>query len=105
MAESLVPVEILGQSYPIRSRLDQGYVESLASYVDAKMKAAAEVTPSADTLRLAVLAALNIADEFFRTRDGIGRTDLATSEQLKRIERLLDEALQAASLDPRGSPV
>ena len=40
------------------------------SYVDEKMRAAADSTPTGDSLRLAVLAALNIADELFRCRDG-----------------------------------
>jgi cell division protein ZapA len=94
MADVLVPVEILGQTYPIRSRLDQSYVEELATYVDAKMKAAAEVTPNVDSLRLAVLAALNIADEFFRSRDGQGRDETVIAERIRRIERLVDDALQ-----------
>ena len=38
-------------------------------YVDEKMRAAADSTPTGDSLRLAVLAALNIADELFRCRD------------------------------------
>jgi cell division protein ZapA len=93
MSDVLVPVEILGQTYPIRSRLDAAYVEALADYVDAKMKAAADATPSADSLRVAVLAALNIADEFFRTRDGQSLDDAASAERLRRIERLIDNAL------------
>ena len=58
-----------GQRYPIRSALDPEYVARLAAYVDEKMRAAADSTPTGDSLRLAVLAALNIADELFRCRD------------------------------------
>src|SRR5437764_12339543 len=65
----VIPVEIAGQRYPIRSVLDPEYVAQLASYVDEKMRAAADTTPTGDSLRLAVLAALNIADELFRCRD------------------------------------
>jgi len=43
-------------------------VARLASYVDEKMQAAADSTPTGDALRLAVLAALNVADELFRCR-------------------------------------
>ena len=63
------PVEIHGQRYPIRSALEPEYVARLATYVDEKMRAAADSTPTGDSLRLAVLAALNIADELFRCRD------------------------------------
>jgi hypothetical protein len=66
----IVTVEILGQRYPIRSALDPTYVLELAGYVEAKMQAAASENQSADSLRIAVLAALNIADEFFRSRAG-----------------------------------
>ena len=62
-----------GQRYPIRSSLDPEYVARLATYVDEKMRAAADTTPSGDSLRLAVLAALNIADELFRCRDATSR--------------------------------
>src|SRR5207302_3959056 len=58
---SVISVEIHGQRYPIRSALDAEYVARLASYVDEKMRAAAETTPTGDSLRLAVLTALNVA--------------------------------------------
>ncbi len=72
MSESdrVIPVEIHGQRYPIRSTLDPEYVALLATYVDGKMRAASDSAPTGDSLRLAVLAALNIADELFRCRDG-----------------------------------
>ena len=70
MAEPrVVHVEVNGQRYPIRSSLDPSYVQELASYVDRKLKVAFDSAPSSDTLGLAILAALNIADEFFRARD------------------------------------
>ena len=67
--EEVISVEIHGQRYPIRSALDREYVARLATYVDEKMRAAADSTPTGDALRLAVLAALNVADELFRCRD------------------------------------
>jgi cell division protein ZapA len=89
----VVPVEIHGQRYPIRSALDQDYVVRLASYVDEKMRAAAESTPTGDSLRLAVLAALNIADELFRCRDSNRTRDGRLAERAEELERLLDRVL------------
>ena len=66
---SVITVEIAGQRYPIRSALDERYVTELAAYVDQKMRAASDAAPASDMLGLAVLVALNIADEFFRERD------------------------------------
>ena len=92
----VVTVEIQGQRYPIRSRLDLKYVTELASYVDQKMTAAADRTTGGDSVRVAVLAALNIADEYFRTRD-TRPTTLDDVERLAiELEQLVDEALQQA---------
>ena len=57
----IVTVEIHGQRYPIKSALDAAYVADLAAYVDEKMRLALKECPSGDTLKVAVLAALNIA--------------------------------------------
>jgi len=102
MAEGLVPVQILGQRYPIRSALDPHYVQELAAYVDERMRAAADQSPAGDSLRLAVLAALNIADEAFRVLDAEDGRPATLADRLAQIERLIDEALtpEAASLDP-----
>src|SRR5947209_17746336 len=91
----VIPVEIAGQRYPIRSSLDQEYVARLAAYVDEKMRAASESTPTGDSLRLAVLAALNIADELFRCRDTTLERDGRLAERARELERLLDRVLMA----------
>jgi cell division protein ZapA len=100
MADGLVPVQILGQRYPIRSALDPRYVQELANYVDEKMRAVADQAAPGDSLRLAVVAALNIADEAFRARgaDDGRRQDLA--ERLTELERLLDQALASPPAVP-----
>src|SRR5262245_41416869 len=92
----VIPVEIHGQRYPIRSTLDPVYVPKLASYVDEKMKAASDTTPTGDSVRLAVLAALNIADELFRCRDGTQARAGELAERAGELERLLDRVLMAS---------
>jgi cell division protein ZapA len=96
MAEGrVIPVEINGQRYPIRSTLDPEYVARLASFVDERMRVAADSTPTGDSLRLAVLAALNIADELFRCRDLTRLRDGHLAERAEQIERLVDRVLLA----------
>jgi cell division protein ZapA len=90
---SVVTVEIGGQRYPIRSALDERYVTELAAYVDQKMRAASDAAPTSDMLGLAVLVALNIADEFFRQRDQTSVTSDDLHERAIRLERIVDEAL------------
>jgi cell division protein ZapA len=91
----VVPVEIHGQRYPIRSTLEPEYVARLATYVDEKMRAAADSTPTGDSLRLAVLAALNIADELFRCRDATRQKDGQLAARAGELERMVDRVLMA----------
>jgi cell division protein ZapA len=92
---NVIPITIQGQQYPIRTSLDPDYVLRLAAFVDEKMRAASESTPSSDSLRLAVLAALNIADELFRCRDATDQRNGELAERTEELERLLDRVLMA----------
>jgi cell division protein ZapA len=95
MADGLVPIEILGQRFPVRSTLDERYVQDLANFVDEKMRAAEDVTPGGDVLRVALVAALNLADELFRAR-GLGDGTLAAlADRVSRLERLIDQTLES----------
>jgi cell division protein ZapA len=92
----VVSVEIQGLRYPILSTLDAAYIARLATYVDAKLRAASDESPSCDSMKLAVVAALNIADEYFRARE----LEESLVEEFERrtedLERLLDHALDVA---------
>ena len=90
---SVITVEIAGQRYPIRSTLDERYVTELAAYVDQKMRAASDSAPASDMLGLAVLVALNIADEYFREREREAQPTDQFQERAVRLERIVDEAL------------
>ena len=96
MDSRVVSVEINGMRYPIRSHLDAAYIADLAAYVEQKMQLAARESPAGDTLKIAVLAALNIADECFRAREEgeAQRTDV--SQRTRELEQLLDLALASA---------
>jgi len=88
-----VRVEIFDQGYNLRGT-DPDYILKLAEYVDTKMRAVSQQTHTVDTARLAVLAAINIADEFHMLRrkmDG-GTTD--SSRRTKQLLNALDEVLE-----------
>jgi cell division protein ZapA len=89
---SSVRVEIFDQAYNLRGS-DPEYILKLAEYVDAKMRAVAEATNTIDTVRLAVLAALNIADEYhlLKKRQDVGPTDYLKRAHL--LSNALDEVL------------
>jgi cell division protein ZapA len=92
---NVIPVTIQGQQYPIRTALEAEYVQQLAAFVDEKMRVASDTTPSSDSLRLAVLAALNIADELFRCRSATELRNGELAERTGELERLLDRVLMA----------
>ena len=88
-----IRVEIFDQAYNLRGT-DPDYIFKLAEFVDTKMRAVAEQTTTVDSLRLAVLAALNIADEFHilkRKYDGISKD---MNQRTSSLESALDEVLQ-----------
>lgn len=87
-----VRVEIFDQAYNLKGS-DPDYIFKLAEYVDGKMRAVAEQTATIDSSRLAVLAALNIADEFHvlkRKYDAIANDLQARTHSLSG---MLDEVL------------
>jgi cell division protein ZapA len=96
-AARVITVEIGGQRYPIRSNLDPAYVAELAAYVDTKMRAAMDAAPTSDSLGLAILVALNIADELFRARLQENSVSGSLTERALRLEQLLDTALAESS--------
>ena len=90
---TVVTVEIAGQRYPIRSGLDERYVAELAAYVDQKMRAAVASAPESDMLGLAILVALNIADDVFRARQQQSSVDGELNQRAIQLERLVDGVL------------
>lgn len=98
MSKRVVHVDIQGVKYAVRSDLDPQYIGELAMYLDEKMRLAARELASADQLRVAVMAAMNIADEFFRTRNEAGGTTGRLTARTIEIERIIDAALTSAGV-------
>ena len=91
---NLVHVEIFGQSYALNAGADPGYVEQLAAYVDQQMREVGRSAGAVDSVRVAVLTALNIADECFRLRAGDGKQQDADA-RAAALARELEAALAA----------
>ena len=91
--KNVIHVEILGQQYSIRSALESSYVSDVASYVQEMMRTVAERSPAADSVRVAVLAALNIADEYCRFRDDLVSDKNAVKQRTLEIEAIVDQAI------------
>jgi cell division protein ZapA len=92
----VVQIEIHGQKYPIRTELEPRYVQELAQFVEARMTAAAKASPSSDTVAIAILTALNITDEYFRTRAALASDSGQMAARTEALERIVDQALALA---------
>ena len=88
---SPTPVTIYGKTYHLRGDGDAGYLHQLAQEVDRRMREVAETTGTADTLSLAILAALNITDECLQAQRGPASEN--ARPPLDRWVALIDDAL------------
>jgi len=88
-----IPVKIHGRTYYLRGDGDGSYLEELASIVDTKMREVAEVTGTADTLKVAILASLNLADDYLKASNGRMPDNRASDRRLAKLVTTLDEVL------------
>ena len=91
---STLEVEIFGSIYRVRSDRDPDYLEEVARVVDSRMREIAEHMSSADTARIAILAALNLADELHSYEKLLEGERVEISSRVKRLTGELAEAVQ-----------
>jgi cell division protein ZapA len=95
-SQDSVRMEIFDQDYYVKGDLDPHYLAVLAQYVDGKMRAIAARSHTVDTLRIAVLAALNIADEYHRLKSKFETTTQQAERKVGECNLALDELLKRA---------
>jgi cell division protein ZapA len=91
-ANGSVRVEIFDQIYNLRGS-DADYIIKLAEYVDGKMRAVSQQTSTVDSVRLAVLAALNIADEYHLMKRRLETQAPEARQRASKLASALDEVL------------
>ena len=87
-----IRVEIYDESYHLRGP-DPAYIQRLADVVDAKMRAVAQHTSTVDSLRVAVLAALNLADDYYQLRRKYEGIESEYTSRANHLGQALDSAL------------
>lgn len=95
-----IRVEIYDQSYNLRGS-DAAHIVQLAEYVDEKMRTVAEHSSTVDSLRVAVLAALNIADEYYALKAKYDKIASEYTERASNLRNALDSALDEVMQDSR----
>lgn len=93
MQKTVTRVEIYDQPYNIAGDNDTEYVRRLAATVDGKMRQIARQARLADSLRVAILTAMNLADELETQRARIARLEQAVHERAAACGAVLDRAL------------
>lgn len=88
---NLTEVEIYGQTYKIKGSGGKEYIQQLAEYVDKEMKEISDITDTIDSLKVAILAAINITDEYLKTKKELQRTERVISEKIEKLIQELDK--------------
>lgn len=86
-------VEIFGATYHVRGEHDRDYLQELAAVVDRKMREVGEKVPTVDTGKIAILAALNLADELLQSNHQQEGERVEIMEKVAELTGVLTEAL------------
>lgn len=92
---STTRVTVLDEPFGIRSQADPDYTRRVAAHVDERLRALRRSTPALEPFPVAVLGAMEITDDLFRSREGI---ETAMRDAVYRVERLvsrIDQALES----------
>ncbi len=87
-------IQIYGKTYSLKSSSLEVDAEEVAAYVDSRMKELANARSKTSTLDLAILAALNIAQELMELKNQAGAKEEAEGEKLRQLVEALDKELQ-----------
>jgi len=88
--DTKIQVEIYGQPYQIKAGADPDYIKGIARYVDMKMREVGSALSSVDSLKIAVLAALNITDEYFQSKQTSQDVDREIERRAAKLNEILD---------------
>src|SRR6266478_95372 len=89
-----IRVEIYNQTYNIRSDGDTEYIVQLAEFVDSRMREISSGTLTVDSLKVAILAALHIADELHRLKHVHEQADTQLGSRSSECAEMLDRLLK-----------
>ena len=100
-----IRVEIYNQTYNIRSDGDTEYIIQLAEFVDSRMREISSGTLTVDSLKVAILAALHIADELHRLKNMHEQADSQLAARSSECAEMLDKLLKVrTSVESEQSP-
>jgi cell division protein ZapA len=89
----VINIKIYDREYSLRTSGDTERLCSLCTYLDRRMRDMAASSGSVDTLKVAVLAALSLADELYRAREALQKIDDSLSRRSLACVSMLDRFL------------
>jgi cell division protein ZapA len=92
-----VKIEIFDQTYNVNADQNEEYLKELAAYVDGKMRTVAETTRTVDSVKVAVLAALNIADEMYSLRERQQQIEGPIRQRVEKCVAMVEKALEQSN--------
>ena len=92
--ENTTRLKIFGEEFTVKSKADDAYLQDVARYVDQHMREISQNMPvSQPSLRIAVLAAMNISDELFSLRKQYDEVNSTVQTKTSELSQVIQEAL------------
>jgi len=86
-------VKIYDREYALRSSADAARLQLVAAHVDSRMREIANESGAVDTLKVAILAALSLTDDLFRTQEELRKLDETVSRRSLECSSTLEQVL------------
>jgi cell division protein ZapA len=106
MESNRVKVSIFGQSYTIKGDAESDYIIKLADFVNSRMNEVSDSIGSGNPVQIAILAAMNIADEFHQLKKISTGSEVLVERKTSELISMLDEGLTgdifAREVNPRN---
>jgi len=105
--ERLVEIKVFGQTYTVKTEAEEDHIQEVARYVNEKMNEVLKKTRSVSTLNVAILTALNIADDLLKEKEKrialLREIEMKSKDLAEKIDlRLSGEELEKVSIVLKG---
>jgi cell division protein ZapA len=101
--ERLVEIKVFGQTYTVKTDAEEDYIQEVAKYVNEKMEEVLKKTKSVSTLNVAILTALNIADDLLKEKEK--RIDLLREVEAKSKDLVEKIDIRIGGIEFGKSPI
>ena len=95
--KNVLKVRIYGAEYSVRGQEDANYIKAVAEYLDNKMREVDKNVRVDSSLKVAILASLNIADELFKEREASEHLRIQLEDKIKELNALIDRQIAEQS--------